>query len=201
MMLQLLGKIPRIITIATSGGSDSMAILDFLRKSHTVRSVFVDHGTSTSRDARVFVSQYCETHNIPLDVHAIQSSKPRDQSWEEYWRNERLGFFWQYECPVVTGHNLDDNVETWLWSSCHGNPKTIPYRNRNIIRPFMLNKKSTLKKWCEDKLVPWIEDESNSDQSYTRNFIRHTMVENALRVNPGIYKVIAKKIRIGYEEV
>lgn len=194
-MIQILGKLPSHRTIAVSGGSDSMAIMDFCRKYHTVSCIFVDHNTHTSKLAKEFLLDFTNENSLKLDIHTIEGEKPSNESWEEYWRNERLKIFWSYEQDIITGHNLDDNVETWLWSSCHGNPRIIPYRNRNIIRPFMLNKKSTLKKWCEDKLVPWVEDETNKDQSYTRNFIRHTMVENALRVNPGIYKVISKKLK------
>lgn len=193
-MLQIINRLPSVRMVALSGGSDSMAVLDFCKK-HPTSAVFVDHGTETSRVAKEFLLDYTNEHNIQLDIHTIMESKPSGESWEEFWRNQRLNIFWSYNCPVITGHNLDDCVETWLWSSCHGNPKIIPYSNRNIIRPFMLNKKAELKNWCTRKETPWVEDQSNQDQSYTRNFIRHTMMENALRVNPGIYKVIARKIR------
>ena len=44
------------------------------------------------------------------------------------------------------------------------------------------------------KNVPWIEDESNLDTAYTRNYIRNEMMTNVLKVNPGIHKTIAKKV-------
>lgn len=178
-----------------------MAIVDFCRRYHEARAIFVDHLTATSAEARNFLSDWCSDNKIKLDIHKISGSKPKDQSWEEFWRNERLGVFWSESEPVITGHNLDDCAETWLWSSCHGKPKIIPYRNRNIIRPFMLNKKSSLKEWCERNNIPWVEDKSNEDVSYMRNMVRHKMMPEALKVNPGFYKVIAKKIRDAGTEI
>jgi len=45
------------------------------------------------------------------------------------------------------------------------------------------------------KNIPWIEDDTNTDTCYTRNYIRHEMLPHVLNVNPGIHKTIAKKVR------
>lgn len=172
-----------------------MAVMDFCRRYHDARAIFVNHLTSASTEAQSFLMDWCSDNNIPLSIHTISSLKPSDESWEEFWRNERLKIFWAENEPVITGHNLNDCAETWLWSSCHGNPKIIPYRNRNVIRPFMLNRKATLREWCERHEVPWIEDKSNEDLSYMRNLVRHKMMPEVLKVNPGFLKVIAKKVR------
>jgi tRNA(Ile)-lysidine synthase len=76
----------------------------------------------------------------------------------------------------------------------HGTGKWIPYRNRNVIRPFRLNRKRDFEMWCALQNVPWIEDDSNEDIHYARNFIRHEMMPSVLKVNPGIHKTIRKKI-------
>ena len=68
-------------------------------------------------------------------------------------------------------------------------------RNNRIFRPFRLNRKRDLELWASLNNVPYIEDDSNADTCYTRNYIRHTMMENVLKVNPGIHKTIAKKVR------
>lgn len=195
MMLQILKSLPKNRIIALSGGSDSMAVMDFCRRFHNCRAIFVDHKTETSRMAREFLTDWCSDNSLVIDIHEISRTKEKDESWEEFWRNERLKIFWAENEPVITGHNLDDCAETWLWSSCHGTPKIIPYNNRNIIRPFMLNRKSELRLWCERNQISWIEDESNSDLSYMRNLVRHRMMPEALSVNPGFYKVIAKKVK------
>ena len=45
------------------------------------------------------------------------------------------------------------------------------------------------------KQVPFIEDTSNEDIHYTRNYIRHKLMDNALIVNPGLHKTIARKVK------
>jgi len=121
-------------------------------------------------------------------------ARPRrsDESQEEYWREERYRFLFSLEGPVVTAHHLDDAVETWLFNSIHGKPRTIPYRNRNVIRPFLTTPKSELVSWCRRKDLRWTEDASNSDVAYMRNLIRHQIVPNALQVNPGLRTVVRK---------
>jgi tRNA(Ile)-lysidine synthase len=76
----------------------------------------------------------------------------------------------------------------------NGTGKIIPYENKNVVRPFRLNKKKDLKLWCELKNVPFLEDKTNKDITFTRNYIRHKLMPHALKVNPGLHKVIKKKV-------
>lgn len=171
-----------------------MALLDFLSRKHAVTAAFFNHGTVNSHKAEMFLVEYCRERDITLHVDEISSSKPKSLSDEEYWRNERYAFLDSFT-NVVTGHNLDDAVETWIWSSLHGTPKLIPYQRGRVTRPLLCTRKSELENWCMSNLVPVCYDESNNDISYTRNFIRHEMMDRVLKVNPGIHKVIEKKIR------
>ena len=208
-MIQLQGKLPRNINIACSGGVDSMAAVDFLGRNHNVNLMFFDHGTETSADALEFLREYVNEKNnvfsetptatsMTLSIGQICNKRKNRESEEEYWRNERYNFFFQESSPVITCHHLDDCLETWIWSSLHGEGKIIPYSKRNVIRPFRLNKKAELVNWCRRNSVPWIEDTSNEDTTYMRNFIRHEIMQKALIVNPGLHKVISKKINKDY---
>jgi len=76
----------------------------------------------------------------------------------------------------------------------HGTGKIVPYRRNHVIRPFRLTRKRDLELWARLNAVDWIEDDSNQDIHYTRNYIRHEMMPHVLRVNPGIYKTIKKKV-------
>jgi tRNA(Ile)-lysidine synthase len=205
------GKLPRDISVACSGGVDSMATVDFLQRSHNINLLFFDHGTETSQEALEFLKKYINKKNrefreeplgvtLSLEIGNIQRLRRKDESEEEYWRNERYSFFHKQEGPVVTCHHLDDCVETWIWSSLHGEGKIIPYSNQNAIRPFRLNKKAEFVNWCRRNDVPWIEDTTNEDTTYMRNFIRHEVMQKALVINPGLHKVIAKKVKEDYEK-
>jgi tRNA(Ile)-lysidine synthase len=204
-MIQLQGKLPRYVNIACSGGVDSMAAVDFLRRNHNCNLLFFDHGTETSTDAREFLLDFIETKNrqytehpnattLTLEIGNISRIKDKAESWEEYWRNERYAFLQSFDEEVITCHHLDDCVETWIWSSMHGKGKIIPYRNRKVIRPFRLNRKAEFVNWCRTHNVPWIEDTSNEDTNHMRNYIRKELMDKCLVVNPGLHKVIRKKV-------
>lgn len=199
-MIKLLKKLPKKLTVAVSGGVDSMALLSFLKNKHDVTAAFFHHGTENSRKAWDFLYKYCEEHSIEFRLGLISTAnKPKELSLEEHWRNQRYTFLDTFE-TVVTAHNLDDCVETWIWSSLHGTPKLIPYSRGNVFRPILTTRKVELIDWCQRKNVPWIEDMSNKDTKFTRNFIRHEMMDSVLRVNPGIFKMIEKKILKKYAQ-
>lgn len=193
-MIQIQGKLKRHLHIACSGGVDSMAVIDFLRRNHKVTAVFFDHGTDTSKEAGQFLKEYYGGSDVVLLKGNIDRGKFKDESWEEYWRNERYKYFHSFEAPIITCHHLDDCVETWIFTSLNGEGRIIPYSNENVIRPFRMNRKSEFSNWCRNKNVPWIEDQSNEDTKFMRNFIRHEIVPKALVVNPGLHKVVRKKV-------
>jgi tRNA(Ile)-lysidine synthase len=199
LMIKLQGKVPRKVYVACSGGVDSMAALDFLKRKHDVFVLHFNHGTDYGFKALEFVSNYCADNDIGFltNVTGQEREKQTRESQEEYWRSIR--YDWLERCTerqIVTAHHLDDCVETWVWSSMHGTGKIIPYsRNERVLRPFRSTRKRDLELWANLNNVPYIEDDSNKDTCYTRNYIRHEMMPNVLRVNPGIHKTIAKKVK------
>jgi tRNA(Ile)-lysidine synthase len=203
-MIHFLNKIPHDpIYVAVSGGLDSMVILDFLLMGkHKPIIIHYDHGTSHGKDARQFVQDFCADKNLECIIGSISDNgaeKDKQESWEEYWGKHRNLFFHSFPGVVITAHNLDDAVEWWLFSSLHGEGKLIPYKNENVIRPFLITSKTELRAWAQNKNVSNIEDPSNSDVAHSRNRIRHELLPIGLKVNPGLYKVIKKKY-LGLEE-
>ena len=197
-MIKIQGKIPRQVMIAVSGGVDSMAALDFLRRNHEVEVYYFNHGTEYGERAEDLVRRYIMKYDLPFQIRGIaQGTKPKRMSKEEWWRDERykwMDLFSQHHLPVITCHHLDDCVETWVWSSMHGTGKIIPYRRNGVIRPFRQTRKRDFELWAAMHNVPYLEDDSNADTCYTRNYIRHEMMPHVLRVNPGIHKTIKKKV-------
>lgn len=192
-MIKLLFPLPKQVTVAFSGGVDSVAVVDFLSKKHDVTCAFYHHGTENSNRALKFVSQFCTERNLPMFLGVLNRDKPKDMSYEEFWREERYQYLATLG-PVITAHHLDDCVETYLWSAMHGKPKVPKLIRGNVLRPFLTTPKSEFIKWCERKGLEWCEDLSNEDERYTRNYIRKNLVPHALHVNPGLNKVIKKII-------
>ena len=195
-MIKVQGKIPREVGVAVSGGVDSMVILNFLKKNHNVTAYHFNHGTKNADLFERFVRAFCYKIDIPLKVGDIKKPRAKGQSLEEYWREERYAWLRKQDQTIVLGHHLDDCVETYLFNMCHGKDYTIPYRHHNCIRPFRLNKKSQIVERLKNhKEIIWVEDPSNIDHKFKRNYIRCNLLPEALAINPGLYKVIAKRIK------
>ena len=194
-MIKLLGKLPLKPVVALSGGVDSMAVADFVSRSRNIQCAFFHHGTDASEQAEKVVSDYCQKRGWLLYKGHIANARPDDISPEEHWRNERYLWLDNLLLDVVTAHHLDDCVETYLWSVMHGTAKVIPYRRNKVTRPFLLTAKNELVAWAEKNQVPWIEDLSNKDTRYMRNYVRRELLVHALHVNPGLAKVVARKVK------
>lgn len=175
-----------------------MAVCSFLEQMRIpYRPIFFNHGTKASEKAEKFLR---EQFRDSLIVGRISRPKLKTESQEEYWREERNRFFKERNSIIVTAHHLDDAVETYVWSALHGQPKMPLYYNGLVYRPFMLNRKSEFINWCKRHGVKWLEDASNKNTKFTRNFIRHKLMPGVLKVNPGIHKVVKKKIIAAFRE-
>lgn len=200
-MFRLLGKVPKHkFTLACSGGKDSMTFLNFLTKhpKNDFDLAYFNHGTEHGNEAEMFLTEFAKIKKLSLRIGRIQRDKRKDESPEEYWRNERYSFLETIQHPVLTGQHLSDVVETWVFSSLRGCPKLIPYARKSghalILRPFLMVAKVDIDSWAKKHDVTWIEDPSNSDIHYTRNLIRKELIPLAFRVNPGLDTMIRKKL-------
>lgn len=195
-MFKLLGRIPRgKFTLACSGGKDSMTFFSFLRKfKNDMDLAYFNHGTVHGEEAERFLKEQSIKFSIPLRIGKITRDKKKEESPEEYWRNERYSFLESIDNPVITGQHLYDVIETWIFSSMRGRSKLIPYKRNNVLRPFLMVNKKELENWRERNPIDWIEDPSNQDVHYTRNLIRHQMMNVAFQINPGLETMIRKKL-------
>jgi tRNA(Ile)-lysidine synthase len=180
--------------LACSGGPDSMAAADFFKRgSLSFSCAYFDHQTPGAEQAKNLVQSWASDNNVPFLTSSIQGQKPRKESLEQWWRNERYSFLKSFEIPIVMAHHLNDAIETWIFTSLHGESRLIPANSNNIFRPFLLSTKQDLVDWCHTNQVPYVIDASNSDMIHPRNRIRHELMPSALQVNPGIGTMIKKK--------
>jgi len=194
-MIRVLGKIPPKVAIAVSGGVDSMAVLDFLRRSRDVEVLHYNHGTGSFADeATEIVRAYCDNHGLTCAFGWNKETMPSGVSAEAWWREQRYNFFESAtNRRVITAHHLGDAVENWIFTSLNGNPFLIPVERDQYLRPFLTTCKSEFESWCARKRVPFVVDPSNIDTRYRRNYIRNIMMPHVEYVTPGIHKVVKKK--------
>jgi tRNA(Ile)-lysidine synthase len=192
-MIKLLHPLPRDIFIAFSGGVDSLAAAHFLRNNHRVTLLHFHHGCEYSDEILHGCLYRAEALELNMVVENIEYSEPpKGVSLEDHWRRARYRFLRRYE-NVVTCHHLDDAIETWVWSSLHGEGKLIPSRDSNVIRPFLLTPKADLIAYASKHGLEPVNDPFNGELHLTRNYIRANIIPHALKINPGLPKVIRKK--------
>ena len=204
MRFQLSGPLPKECNVAVSGGPDSMAVLHWLTKGAKDRIkniIHVDHGTGEfANSARIVTRDYVKSLGLEdlFRVHYINTARPKYQSKEHFWREQRLQFFSLYqEYPTVTAHNLDDCVEEYIMNKMvrFGPGNTIKYNGpSNVARPFRCWTKMDMKLYCKENKVPYLDDPSNEDIRFTRNRIRRIIVPNLLSLNPGLFNQVRKMI-------
>lgn len=183
-----------------------MAVADFYKRGgKNFEVAYFNHGTPQANDMEKLVVDWAHDNKIPPMVGDLELPKPKGMSPEEHWRIER--YHWLITIannkPIVTCHHLDDVCETWIFSALHGNPKIIaPVAglDNSILRPFLTTTKQDMIDWCTNRKVLWFEDTSNADVKTPRNRIRHNIMKEALEINPGLHKVMKKKVLSLYEE-
>ena len=89
---------------------------------------------------------------------------------------------------LLTAHHLDDNLETMLMhffrgTGIHGLRGMLP-KQGHIVRPLLFARKQELKQFAEDNKLSWVEDSSNAQDKYTRNYFRHQLIPLVQKIYP-----------------
>lgn len=198
-MFKLLGKLDKTkkYYLAFSGGKDSVAFTHYLlAKGFNITLLHFNHNISIEdENAYNFSKSFAKENSLELIVDILNKSKDKKQSPEEYQRIYRYKFLTKFnDAPIIMCHNLNDNAETWLFGSINGQSKLIPYSNKNIIRPFMLNNLEIISNYLTSNSLTHYEDATNTDTTIPRNYIRHVMMKQVLEVNQGFLNMIRKRI-------
>ncbi len=195
-MIPVVKALPEKVIVAVSGGSDSLAAVINLGKK-VEKLIHYHHGGQAAQEEYEFVKNWASKYNYILEVEFCQTEIPSGVSKEAWWRECRYSFFKKQKLPVVVATTLNDAVE-WYIFSCLTNPdggRIIDYQNDNIIRPYLTTTKEKLTQVLKDKNIEWYEDPTNQDVDFcSRNFIRHKMIPDALKVNPGLFKMVKNRI-------
>jgi len=204
MSFRMTFPLPEKCLVAVSGGVDSMAALSFLAKTEgrIVSVIHIHHGTGEFADrAMEHVMATCQEMKLKFHLTAIDQSPPEGESKEKFWREQRHLIYEGASrsfggLPVVLAHTLDDCLEEYLMCVLvRGFKGTIPYRHGPCIRPFRLWKREEVLDYAVRQSLLWVEDPSNTNTQFKRNFIRHNLVPKIKELNPGIYNIVEGLIR------
>ncbi len=213
-MIELHGLIPEgtKVVVGVSGGADSVALL---RAFHVlgipVTVAHLNHqlrGAESDADER-FVRELADELGRPVVVESINVRKRAegsDVSIEMAARQARHAFFATFESSVIAlAHHADDQTETFILKLARGAGTEglggMPYVQEigpiRLIRPMLNIPRTEIIEWLEENEFTWREDASNSDDTYLRNRVRHTilpMLESEL--NPNIRETILRTMDI-----
>lgn len=196
-------KVPKgKYVLAVSGGMDSMALLDMLRRQEGVELVVahVDHGIrpDSSEDENL-VHSFCMSHNILFVSKRLHLGK---HASEEVARKARYRFL--QHCrnkfgaeKIITAHHQDDLIETAVINLLRGTGwrGLAPFTHSEILRPLIETTKIELRSYVKRHHVSWREDSTNTDQTYLRNYVRHTLVPYMGRVDRTWRANILRQVR------
>ena len=180
------------VVLGLSGGVDSVVLLHLLRQiSHRhgwqLRALHVHHGISPHADAwAAFCDELCKKHGVPLQIEHVNISPLRHLGIEAAARTLRHAALARHPSDFIAlAHHQDDQAETLLLQLLRGagtrGVSGMPALKQRqgvpaLLRPLLDIPRSTLLDYAQQQELSWVEDESNRDDAYPRNFLRHRVL-------------------------
>ncbi|GAA4878316.1 tRNA lysidine(34) synthetase TilS [Ferrimonas pelagia] len=201
---------PTAIWLAFSGGVDSQLLATLLagwQRDHPQIPCYllhVHHGLSD--DAEQWV-QHCQASaeqlGLPLTVHRVELQLGPRISVEAAARHARYQAFLSHIDPqhvLLTGHHLDDQAETLLLALKRGSgPKGLsamapsqPFGAGRLMRPWLGLPRRAIEQAAAAMALSHIEDHSNADLRFDRNFLRHRILPQLEARWPGVKTSLAR---------
>lgn len=193
------------VLVAVSGGADSICLLDVLARLQDkldlqIEVAHVDHGLS-EQSSEVSARVAREVAALGYDVHVARARDLQGPNLQERAREFRYAFFEAIAgdigaTRVITGHTLDDRVETTVARLLHGAGTTglagIPARDGSRIRPLLQVRRAQTRAYCVEVGLEFYDDPANEDERFERVRIRRDLIAPIERDwGEGVIKAIA----------
>lgn len=192
--------------VAVSGGIDSMTMLYCYIKAGQKDLVVINiehgiRGESSISDTE-FVREYCINNNIEFLTFSVNvmTSKKQGESTETCARRLRYETFSKLiknhtVDAIALAHQSDDNAETILMHLFRGSGLRglVGISSKDeYIRPLLKYSREDIQKHAIKNNIPYVEDETNSDTTYTRNYVRYTLMPLIKERYPAFLNSITK---------
>ncbi len=197
--------------VGFSGGRDSHVLLDImvrLKNAHLVPSfsvIHVHHGLSSNADSWVEHCQsICRAYGVSLCVEWVKTSPQVGESVEAFARDARYQLIEKHmgyaNQVFLSAHHQRDQAETFLLQLMRGAgldglramPKSKPYGMGDYLRPLLDVPYQEIVDYAEQQQLKFINDESNDDIRFNRNYIRHEVLPMLEKRFPSAQRSIAQ---------
>ena len=175
------------VTVGISGGLDSTVLLHATSRLAgdarlDVSALHVHHGLSPNADAWAdSCRKVCGKLGIPITVLRVEVPARSGEGIEAAARRLRhKALSGQAADWILLAHHADDQAETVLHNLLRGagvrGAAAMPEARGRVLRPLLGLGRDVLVEYATSHHLAWIEDESNADLRYTRNFLRREII-------------------------
>lgn len=206
------------VILALSGGVDSRVLLDLLIRYRVDNpqveccAVHIHHGLSPNADVWLErCKQWCSRSGMPFFSHRVELEQRGSVSIEEVAREARYHALRSHVTDgdlLITGQHSGDQIETFLLALKRGSgPKglssmaqVMPFFDGLLIRPLLTQSRQNIESYAHSNQLSWNEDESNQDQRYDRNFLRHAVLPQLTKRWPTIEASVQRSAELCAEQ-
>ncbi len=199
--------------VAYSGGVDSHVLLHFLSSNSEqlggipLGAVHIDHQLQPESSAWL---EHCQSVSdqlgLPFVSFKINIATGQGESPEAAARDARYQALQDWlpkAAALLTAQHQDDQAETLLLQLLRGAgskglagmPTQIEFGNGLLVRPFLEISRETILAYAREQKLNWIEDPSNTDTRFDRNFLRHTVVPQLQKRWPSLSVTLSRAAR------
>lgn len=218
-VIHLLKDQPQIsaLKVAYSGGMDSHVLLHLLahcpqlRQQYRLEAIHINHHLhNEAQHWAEHCRQVCQHLDLQLTLIDVAIDHQKGDSLEAAARMSRYDALAQCiglaDCLLVAHHG-DDQVETLLLQLCRGSgPKGLAamaklkiFSDGLICRPLLDYSRQQLAQYAKKYQLSWVEDSSNIDVRYDRNYLRHEVIPQLKSRWPSLNKTISRSARLCYD--
>lgn len=203
---------PRQLLLGYSGGLDSSVLLHLIAQmpGFQTRAIHVHHGLQSQADAWAqHCQQQCQRLGVPLIIEHVQVQATGDGP-EAAARRARHAAFARHmhagDC-LLLAHHLDDQAETFLMRALRGaGPDGLaamrPWRAFPpglLWRPLLAASREQLLAYAQENGIAWIDDPSNQDAHFERNWLRQEIMPRLRARLPDAASKLAQAARLQTE--
>ncbi|MGG6461691.1 tRNA lysidine(34) synthetase TilS [Solilutibacter silvestris] len=177
------------VVVGLSGGLDSTVLLHRLRDiAPRLRAIHVHHGLHPDADAWAeHCAAMCAAFDVPLHIIRVEVDRDSGLGPEGAARAARHAAFaaeLQDGEVLALAHHRDDQAETFLLralraSGTNGLSAMRPWRRYEhgwLWRPLLDTSRADILAYANAHGLAWIEDPSNANATYDRNFLRNEVL-------------------------